>query len=383
MFKNSSEFEIDITNSKKTKFYYKLYNIQIINDSIEKEKYLRTLTLPILSYERSESIYILNSDTCKIKYRNPFYQKNGRDFEYYFALSYEQDLENPIDQQNYEIKIIYNEKKDYNYPTMKIATPFYFNKYDEKYRLEKHNYNDDANLVLTFITYDDDLIANIENENMDNLESINLNKTYIRRIIDKQKIDSLIDYQVEIKNKKTDTRDICALIYYDFTNENVDINNFEKYNDLNALKIKRNENKISWNAFENVECYEIYISKDLSKVNLFNNDCYLNKLKNENNTDLKIIKETKNEYEFEKKTQKLAVTVVAVDKKYKIRFVYNSITYDYKKSYALMIILICTGSVVFIGILILVLCLCLRKKKPSQAKDYNISMSEDLNINVQ
>ena len=98
---------------------------------------------------------------------------------------------------------------------------------------------------------------------------------------------------------------------------------------------------------------------------------------------MKIIKEAKNEYEFEKKTQKLAVTVVAVDKKYKIRFVYNSITYDYKKSYALMIILICTGSVVFIGILILVLCLCLRKKKPSQAKDYNISMSEDLNINVQ
>ena len=48
-----------------------------------------------------------------------------------------------------------------------------------------------------------------------------------------------------------------------------------------------------------------------------------------------------------------------------------------------MIILICTGNVVFIAALILVLYLCLRKKNPTKTNDYNISMSEDLNINVQ
>ena len=65
-----------------------------------------------------------------------------------------------------------------------------------------------------------------------------------------------------------------------------------------------------------------------------------------------------------------------------MRIVYYSLKYDYKKSYTLMIVLISVGAVVLIGVIILIVCLILKKKKTEKSTDFGISMSEDLNINM-
>ena len=114
LLENATNFDIKIKNSKKTKFYFHLYKILIFNDINQKEKELKRLTLPILNSDSKESIYPDNSDTIKINYNNPYNNSDENDFEYYFALSYQHDLENPVENEFYSINIIYNEKSQRN-----------------------------------------------------------------------------------------------------------------------------------------------------------------------------------------------------------------------------------------------------------------------------
>ena len=133
---------------------------------------------------------------------------------------------------------------------------------------------------------------------------------------------------------------------------------------------------------ENAEKYEIYITEDTSNLNLFNNLCYLENLKNKNNSRIKIIITSNTFYEFEKKNQKLKVTVVALDSKYKMNFIYNAKIYEYK-NYTLLISLLCTGFVLVIGIIILFIYLRSKKKKVDESKEENyIKMQDKFDINV-
>lgn len=207
-----------------------------------------------MAYDCKTTNYLENSDKAIINDNNPIYLDNG-DFDYYFALSYEQDLENPMNQNEYQIKIIYNEEIVNDYSIMKMNIPFYFNTSNEIYRLEKHN---DNNLVLTFIIYGNlsvGLTANIDNDINVNLESIKLNKRYIRKIINKEKINKRSEYQIELKGYNQILKDICVLFYYNFTNEEVK-DNIENYNDIIPLKINQKDNKISWTHYQNVKMYE-------------------------------------------------------------------------------------------------------------------------------
>ena len=381
LLQNSSDFDIEVTNSKKTKFYYKLYTVNIISDDLEKEKLLRRLTLPILDPNREVSDY-QNSNKVKKNYRNPYYELGGRNYEYYFALSYEQDLENPVENDQYSVNVIYKEKIEHNYTTLDLSTPFFYKNYNEKYFLKQEA---DSNLVLTFINYDKGIfIANVTNENEVKLETIDLNKRYIQKVIEKSRIDSLIKYEIglDLKENAKTSENCCIVFHYNFTNELIKEENFEEYNYNPIFEINQENRKISWGKFENAEEYEIYISTDISNVDSFNNLCYLLNLKEQNSSEIRIITTNETFYEFEKKNEKLKVTVVAFDTKYKMNFVYNAIIYDHY-NYALVIILCCIGIVLVIGIIILIICLCLNKKKINDDRDYNISMVDKLNINGQ
>ena len=154
------------------------------------------------------------------------------------------------------------------------------------------------------------------------------------------------------------------------------------------LQIKSEERLISWNKIDDALYYEIYISKDISLKDKLNNDCYLSSLIEQSNSDIEI----KNlgdvtSYELSDEDENLVVNVVAVEKKYNFRIVYE--VYEYKKesSNLMIIIIIAVGSlVVLIGIIILVICLCKRRRKKSQFenKEKVNNLIQDLNeLNVE
>ena len=370
LYLNTSDFDIEIINSKKIKFYYNLYKIS--KTSKDKENQIRKLTLPILNPERNESYYPENSDKVKINYQNSIF--NRLYYDYYFALSYEQDLENPKKLDDYKINIIYKFNKKID--LLNMDTPYTLINYNKKYLLEKDLY---SYLTLTFINYEyKSLDVNIENGNMEIIKNINLDKKYMQLNISKSYFDENIDYLIEIKNTShIYGNNICLSFYYTFTYYEIYNYDFEEYNYKN-FKISQKKNKISWDTFENVKYYEIIIINwETSYIDYFNNDCNLLEWINTNSKDVTIINTTKTEYEFEKKTQKFIVNIVAIDNKYNMRFVYEAIKYDHKKSKALTIVLTCFGISIIIEIIIVVLCFYKRKKKPPSKKEYNISMSED------
>jgi hypothetical protein len=163
-----------------------------------------------------------------------------------------------------------------------------------------------SNVVLTYITYKKkEINSYIIDENKNLIKEINLNKSYIQEIINATSIDDEIEYYIEINiNEKIENPDYsCVIFHYDLTDEIVNISEFEKYNEKEKLKIKQEDTKISWNKLDNALYYEIYISPYSSQIDLFNNDCYLAYLKNQTNSNLKIIKTTNTFYEFENKNE--------------------------------------------------------------------------------
>ena len=371
LLKDSSDFDVIINNKKK--FYWKVY--QFNKNEIE----LRRLVLPILNEERNEE----NKNDAIINHYNPYYKKAERNLETYFALSYEQDLENPVDVTS-EIKIVYNPRLIIVYPNLEII-PFQFlsDQYSTKYTLKKDRV---SNLVLTFITYQvNTLRADISYENQRHyLDKVSLNEKYIQKIYDKELIDSEVEYIFEINKDNSSTLEqskySCVVFHYEYTDENVNVTEFQKYNKyLKIQKDNKEENKIYWNKLKNVEKYEIYIVnyEGFADKEYFDNDCYLSQLKNKGNSGVQIFETTNIFYELEKKTQHLLITVVGFDEKYKMRIVYDSFEFKYQKSYVLMIVLISVGSLLVIAGIILVVFLVLRKKNSfNNNNDYNVSMCE-------
>ena len=86
-------------------------------------------------------------------------------------------------------------------------------------------------------------------------------------------------------------------------------------------------------------------------------------MKNQTNSHTKIISTEKNSYNFEKKTQKLIVTVVALEIKYGMRIAYNPINYYYKEKNNLLIILIVCGTASLFIVLLLIFYLYKKYKK--------------------
>ena len=376
LLKNTTSYTIEITNNKKTKFYYTEYHIK--KNEIE----LRRLTLPILNSERKVSEY--NSNIVTVKILNPYYDNNLKDLDCYFALSYEQDFENPVENNNYEIKVIYNERIESNYTVIEKAYPFFFNKenYNTKYTLDK--IENPSNLVLTFITYQLDIFKSyLTYENRD-FKSFDLNKKYIQILLDKNIVNYIGEHQIEIKLQEGSELEeySCVWFHYFYTNEIININDFENYNNKETLRITQNQRKISWKPVNKANIYELYISKDSPKNDLFENECYLTSLKDKKSPNIQIINITNTYYEFEDKTQTLYINVIAYETKYNMKIVYSSLNYNYKKkSYILFIVLISIGVIVLIGGIIAII-LFLNKKKSDNNTNFGISMSEDLNINM-
>ena len=320
-----------------------------------------------------------------MKNSNPYLKKYDTDLEFYFALSYEQDLENPVEDPSI-LKIIYDRNPAFIFDEIDINTPICFlsNSFSKRHTLKITNI---SNVVLTYITYEKkEVNSYIIDENKNLIKEINLNKSYIQEIINATSIDDEIEYYIEINiNEKIENPDYsCVIFHYDLTDEIVNISEFEKYNEKEKLKIKQEDTKISWNKLDNALYYEIYISPYSSQIDLFNNDCYLAYLKNQTNSNLKIIKTTNTFYEFENKNENLIVNVVALESKYKMRIIYEAFNYKNEsiKNIALLMIIFSLISAILIVIIVVIICLCGRKKTIKENKEYNISMSEDLNINI-
>ena len=107
-------------------------------------------------------------------------------------------------------------------------------------------------------------------------------------------------------------------------------------------------------------------------------------MKNQTNSNLKIIKTTNTFYEFENKNENLIVNVVALENKYKMRIIYEAFNYKNEsiKNIALLMIIFSLISAILIVIIVVIICLCGRKKTIKENKEINIQMSEDMNINI-
>ena len=352
LLKNTTSYTINITNAKRTKFYYTIYHIK------ENEIELRRLILPILNYEKKESEYS-NLDISTINIFNPYYINDLKELDCYFALSYEQDFENPVENNDYKNQLIYNERIENKYKIIEKSNPFFFNikNYNTKYTLDKDETS--SNLVLTFIIYQlNSFISNLTYENSDFKSTILYNK-YTQIFLNN--INTIGEHQIEIKLKENSvpTEYSCVWFHYFYTNDKINIDDFQKYNNKDILQISQDNRKISWNEIDKVAYYELYITNDNSKKDLFENECYLTNLKNNNSSDVQIIYSTNNFYEFEDKTQSILINVVAYETKYKMRIVYYSLDYQYQKSYTFMIVLISIGVVIVLVIIII----CCKKKK--------------------
>ena len=358
LFKNIGYIDFVIKNENKNKFYYIIYPFN------KNENELRRLILPIFNNNNTEINYMSESDTITISKLNPLYdqQYHNKIIDYYLAISYEQDFENPKEIPC-EIEIIYNKIKNGKYIYLEGNTSLYLitKNYNTKYSLKRKQL---SNLVLNFINYENDIISNITFfQGIGLLKSVNLNRKYIQIIIDKEDlIDDLeVEYNIEFILKKR-IPNSCIQFFYDFTNEKADIKEFE--NMQNKLNITIKDNRISWEKLNNVKNYEIYINDNPdSNISLFSNDCYLRDLKNQTNSHTKIISTEKNSYNFEKKTQKLIVTVVALEIKYGMRIAYNPINYYYKEKNNLLIILIVCGTASLFIVLLLIFYLYKKYKK--------------------
>ena len=375
-FKNVGYIDIIIKNKNKIKFYYIFYSFN------KNENELRRLILPIFNTNSTEVNFKFESDTINISKLNPIYDQQYKEKynDLYLAISYEQDFENPNENTN-EIKLIYNKIKNGKYSYLNDSIPHYINSYNynSKYILKRKQF---SNLVLNFITYDDiDIKSNITFfEGIGLLKTIYLDKKYIQIVIDKENIidDLDIEYNIEFILLMRPSKNACIQFCFDFTNNIADINEFQ--NITNKLNITIKDNKISWEKLNNIKDYEIYINNHPnSTISLFSNDCYLRDLKKGISSDTKIINIKKNSYEFEKKTQSLIVTVVALENKYGMRIVYNPIKYyyHYEKKHTLLIILLTCFSIVFIVVIFVCYYVYSKKEESTPSKpinDYSISM---------
>ena len=97
-----------------------------------------------------------------------------------------------------------------------------------------------------------------------------------------------------MKENSVPTEYSCVWFHYFYTNDKINIDDFQKYNNKDILQISQDNRKISWNEIDKVAYYELYITNDNSKKDLFENECYLTNLKNNNSSDVQIIYNTNN-----------------------------------------------------------------------------------------
>ena len=203
---------------------------------------------------------------------------------------------------------------------------------------------------------------------LQSLETIKLDKKYKQIIIDKNKIYDEAQYEMEITSPSNINENTCVTFNYKFTDEN--INNLEFENTYNNLWVTQKNNKINWAPIKNVNKYEIYIFNEFQ--NSLNNDCYLQSIKNNNNSPATIIETNNAYYEFEDKSQKFYITIVGYENNYGMRIVYNSIYYTLDKGLGTgIILLIVFSSILVVGLLIFLI--CRYKKKHSNNNNYNIN----------
>jgi len=326
-------------------------------------------------------------DVISFNFNNPYFNKSERHLNIYFALSYDHDVMNPVDNPS-EIKITYNERIIIIYPSIdnNVINILTDNIYNSKFTLQR---NKSANLVLNFIVNEEsELHADISFEQIYYIDKINLNKKYVQKVIDKSHFDDEenFEYQIEFNTeKKLNSYEYsCIFFYYKFTDENININDFDQYNSFNKI-INIEDNKISWNKLSSINYYEIYmVNYSNSRVKkLFNNDCYLSYLRNQSDSGIKIINTTNNFYEFEKTNHDLIINVIGIDNKSNMKILYNSAYFVYdtenETNYTIIIVSIVLGVILLIvGIFVGIIIYRKYKLKNKQEIDYDILKSNKL-----
>ena len=371
--KNTSNIIIEIKNPQRKIFYWNFYKI---NKSYNIENQLKKIILPILAKDRNEQNF-KNTDIVNIQLNNPFYNLNESYYNYYFALSYEQDFENPVET-NYEIKIKYNVRNQSHYLEQNKFI-YLDNVYNSKHSIKPY-------LELIFLNYQPDLDINIfvylEDNSKLELKKGSFYQKYNQFVLYNPYSNNNIDYEIQFKsNINQNINNTCAFLLYRFLNEKINLNYLNDFNNYWNINIKVNKTKILWKKINNISYYDIYIFKNATNLPNLNNYCYLKSLNNITNPDLKIIRTTDNFYEFPKKTQHLLINIIGLESNYNINVVYSYVKYDYEyneneESKALLFIFISSGVVAFIIIIVIIICCC-KKKKEQQNSDFGISMSQD------
>ena len=381
LLKNVGYIDLIIKNIYKNNFYYIIYPFD------KNKNELRRLILPIFNTNSTKINFKSDSDKINISKLNPIYdqQYNNKFNDSYLAISYEQDFENPKESP-YEVSIVYRKITNQGYSFLDDNTPLYIKHTDydyfefNRYSLKRKQY---SNLVLNFISYGGVKSSNITFfKGIGLLRTIDLWKKYTQVVIDKEDIIDDLDIEYNIAFLE-EYKGFCLQFFYSFTDEKIDINEFE--NIENKLYITVKGNIISWEKLDNVKKYIIYMGKNVypyEKLSLFSNDCYLRELNKGYNDD--IITTEKNSYKFKKETQTLIVTVVALEEKYGMRIVYNPIEYSYYNNEDDNSFIIIFFSV-FGGILIIICIIKMyqgikrsnKEQEKNNNKDYGISMVED------
>ena len=341
--RNYKNLEVSFS-SNENDIIYSLYNSK--NDKIQ-----------FLPYPKGTSNNKILSKQSSLSIPNPYqYYHHNKTMNYYLIIQGEK-LNNSKISFNYVLK---NETKEkilfLNNNDTLFEIPYEEN-IKKKLYLFSYSYGTDKNFIQLELLDKDDKIYSQKLDNGNNIKEF-----------------SNLYYDLRIKGNFYKKNDYNCIIVNPFYLNDFNLTFFNEYKDLkiNDRIDEKNNIILSWKNIDNSIYYMYRFPNNTNPVNL-NNDCYLrtlNATKIEKNTFLINSTDKENEY---------YINIVAENKNYKYRIVYNFIKIDKKKNSNndknknIIFYIIIIGSILIFIIIVYLLIIYLKRKNSQIMNDFKAS----------